>query len=248
MENREILPLHTLQVNKAILTMNRAHIFVHFLLVVALLYYRASCLFFFITSHSHPWTFAPAWLLLLTSELSLSFIWLLGSAFRWKPVSRGAFPERLSDDDRRLPEIDVFICTADPTKEPPLDVMNTVVSAMALDYPAEKLWVYLSDDGGADVTLYSMRQAFSFAKVWLPFCRKYGVRTRCPKAYFSMDNQWGDGQIRSAEFWNEREKMKVYHDVSFVILYLYFATGQEMWTLSGNCRIEVEPLAHEPIN
>ncbi|RWR85689.1 cellulose synthase-like protein G2 isoform X1 [Cinnamomum micranthum f. kanehirae] len=210
MENRETLPLHTLQVNKAIVTRNRAHIFVHSLLVMALLYYRASCLFFFITSHSHPWTFTPAiWLLLLTSELTLSFIWLLGSAYRWKPVSRAAFPERLSNDDCRLPEIDVFICTADPAKEPPLDVMNTVVSAMALDYPAEKLWVYLSDDGGADNTLYAMRRAFSFAMVWLPFCRKYGVQTRCPNAYFSMDNKGGDGQIRSAEFYFEREKMKV---------------------------------------
>ncbi|RWR85686.1 cellulose synthase-like protein G2 isoform X1 [Cinnamomum micranthum f. kanehirae] len=210
MENRETLPLHTLQVNKAIVTRNRAHIFVHSLLVMALLYYRASCLFFFITSHSHPWTFTPAiWLLLLTSELTLSFIWLLGSAYRWKPVSRAAFPERLSDDDRRLPEIDVFICTADPAKEPPLDVMNTVVSAMALDYPAEKLWVYLSDDGGADNTLYAMRKASSFAMVWLPFCRKYGVQTRCPNAYFSMDNKGGDGPIRSAEFCFEREKMKV---------------------------------------
>ncbi|KAJ8631220.1 hypothetical protein MRB53_024543 [Persea americana] len=211
MENRETLPLHTLQVNKAIVTMNRAYISVHSLLVLALLYYRASCLFFFLTSHSQPWTFTLAWFLLLTSELILSFIWLLGSAYRWQPVSRAAFPERLSDD-HRLPEIDVFICTADPSKEPPLEVMNTVVSAMALDYPAEKLWVYLSDDGGADVTLYAMRQAFSFAKVWLPFCRKYGVRTRCPNAYFSMENKEYDGQIRSAEFLNEREKMKFMYE------------------------------------
>ncbi|RWR85687.1 cellulose synthase-like protein g2-like [Cinnamomum micranthum f. kanehirae] len=163
--------------------------------------------FFFLTSHSHSWSFTLTWFLLLTSELTLSFIWLLAAAYRWRPVSWTAFPELLSDD-RRLPRIDVFICTADPVKEPPLDVMNTVVSAMALDYPAEKLWVYLSDDGRADITLYAMRKAFSFAMVWLPFRRKYGVRTRCPNAYFSMKNDEDDGLIMRGEFWSERLKMK----------------------------------------
>ncbi|KAJ8631219.1 hypothetical protein MRB53_024542 [Persea americana] len=203
MDLKQIPPLHTLRVQRIRATINRAHIFVHSLILLALLYYRASWLFFFLTSHSHSWTLTLTWFLLLTSELSLSFIWLLGSAYRWRPVSRAAFPERLSDD-HQLPVIDVFICTADPEKEPPLHVVNTVLSAMALDYPAEKLWVYLSDDGGAAITLYAMREAFSFAKVWLPFCRKYGVRTTCPNAYFSEE----DGQIRSAEFLNEREKMK----------------------------------------
>ncbi|XXG74461.1 hypothetical protein AAC387_Pa07g3174 [Persea americana] len=203
MELKQIPPLHTLRVQRIRAAINRTHIFVHSLILLALLYYRASWLFFFLTSHSHSWTLTLTWFLLLTSELSLSFIWLLGSAYRWRPVSRAAFPERLSND-HQLPVIDVFICTADPEKEPPLHVMNTVLSAMALGYPAEKLWVYLSDDGGAAITLYAMREAFSFAKVWLPFCRKYGVRTTCPNAYFSEE----DGQIRSAEFLNGREKMK----------------------------------------
>ncbi|XXG74463.1 hypothetical protein AAC387_Pa07g3174 [Persea americana] len=203
MELKQIPPLHTLRVQRIRAAINRTHIFVHSLILLALLYYRASWLFFFLTSHSHSWTLTLTWFLLLTSELSLSFIWLLGSAYRWRPVSRAAFPERLSND-HQLPVIDVFICTADPEKEPPLHVMNTVLSAMALGYPAEKLWVYLSDDGGAAITLYAMREAFSFAKVWLPFCRKYEVRTTCPNAYFSEE----DGQIRSAEFLNEREKMK----------------------------------------
>ncbi|KAJ8631221.1 hypothetical protein MRB53_024544 [Persea americana] len=80
---------------------------------------------------------------------------------------------------------------------------------MALDYPAKKLWVYLSDDGGADIMLYAMRKACSFAKVWLLYCRKYGVRTRCPNACFSMEKEEDDGLIRRAEFWDEREKVKV---------------------------------------
>ncbi|RWR85698.1 cellulose synthase-like protein G2 [Cinnamomum micranthum f. kanehirae] len=211
METKQIPPLHTLRVERTRATINRAFLLVHSLMLLALLYYRASWFFFFLTSHSHTWTLTLTWFLLFTSELTLSFIWLLGAAYRWCPVSRTAFPERLSDDSQ-LPRIDVFICTADPVKEPPLDVMNTVVSAMALDYPTEKLWVYLSDDGGADITLYAMRKAFSFAMVWLPFCRKYGVRTRCPNAYFSMENDEDDGLIRRGEFWSEREKMKFMYE------------------------------------
>jgi hypothetical protein len=99
------------------------------------------------------------------------------------PVRRTVFPERLPEDDK-LPPIDVFMCTADPNKEPTVEVMNTVLSAMALDYPPEKLHVYLSDDGGSPLTLHGMRESWRFARWWLPFCRKYGITTRCPQAYF----------------------------------------------------------------
>ncbi|KAK9931049.1 hypothetical protein M0R45_018345 [Rubus argutus] len=115
------------------------------------------------------------WLLIFAAELLLSFEWLLTQAFRWRPVSRTVFPERLPEDDK-LPAVDVFICTADPEKEPPVLVMNTVISAMALDYPPEKLHVYLSDDGGADVTLKGMREAWRFAKWWIPFCKSKFTR------------------------------------------------------------------------
>lgn len=87
--------------------------------------------------------------------------------------------------EEQLPGVDVFICTADPIKEPVLEVMNTVLSAMALDYPAEKLGVYLSDDGGSPLTREAIKEASKFAKVWLPFCSKYGIKTRCPQAFFS---------------------------------------------------------------
>ncbi|CAK7327209.1 unnamed protein product [Dovyalis caffra] len=157
------------------------------------------------------------WLLVFVSELLLSFIWLLGEAYRWHPVSRTVFPERLPEDDK-LPAIDVFICTVDPGKEPTFEVMNTVLSAMALDYPAEKLNVYLSDDGGAAVTLHGMREAWRFAKSWLPFCKKYGIKTRCPKAYFSAskDDDDDDSFASSDEFTADRqiiqEKYKDFKD------------------------------------
>jgi hypothetical protein len=110
-------------------------------------------------------------------------------------------------DDDKLPPIDVLICTADPDREPTVEVMNTVLSAMALDYPPEKLHVYLSDDGGSPLTLHGMRQAWRFARGWLPFCRRYGIATRCPQAYFSAPED--DGGCGSSEFTTERQKIKV---------------------------------------
>lgn len=123
---------------------------------------------------------------------------------------RTVAPENLPGDEK-LPGVDVFICTADPKKEPVVEVMNTVLSAMALEYPPEKLAVYLSDDGGAAVTLYAMKEACLFARSWLPFCRKYGVMTRCPEAFFSS---FGDAErelLESDEFKAEEEKVQVIH-------------------------------------
>ena len=81
--------------------------------------------------------------------------------------------------------MDIFICTADPIKEPPLTVINTVLSALALDYPVGKLSCYVSDDGGSPLTFYALLEASRFAKIWLPFCYKYSIEDRSPEAYFS---------------------------------------------------------------
>lgn len=144
-------------------------------------------------------------------------MWLGDQAFRWCPVYRTVFPERLPEDDNKFPAIDVFICTADPKKEPTLEVMNTVLSAMVLDYPPEKLHVYLSDDGGASITLTGMKEAFKFARSWLPFCKKYGIKTICPKAYFSSSkDQYGDSG--RAEFMEEKQKIKVCCNVILLIM------------------------------
>lgn len=61
----------------------------------------------------------------------------------------------------------MFVCTADPYKEPPIGVVNTVLSLMAYDYPTEKLSVYVSDDGGSQLTLFALVEAAKFAKHWL---------------------------------------------------------------------------------
>lgn len=147
-----------------------------------------------------------AWFLVFCSELLLSIIWLLDQAFRWRPITRTVFPEYLPKD-LELPAIDVFICTVDPKKEPTVEVMNTVLSAMALDYPPESLNVYLSDDGGSSLTLSGIREARAFAGAWVPFCRKYNVKTRYPEGYFSSRED-DDGDIRGTDFRDERQKVQ----------------------------------------
>ncbi|KAI8005268.1 Cellulose synthase-like protein G1 [Camellia lanceoleosa] len=191
--------LHTYKVHHARATTNKLHFLLHFTAVLSLLYYRISHLF-------HGGVPSLPWCLLTTAELIFTFLWFLSQAFRWGPLTRTAYPEKLSGNSE-LPRVDVFICTADPKKEPTVEVMNTVLSAMALDYPPEKLAVYLSDDGGSSLTLYAMKAARDFARCWIPFCRKYGIKSRCPDAYFSA---FGDEErvLRSDEFRAEEEHIK----------------------------------------
>ncbi|GAB4843218.1 hypothetical protein Ancab_013185 [Ancistrocladus abbreviatus] len=200
MEHQHSLPLHLSHFQKESAIVSRILSFFHSLALASLLYYRASFLFS-INNTNIP---LLPWVMLSTAELLLSFTWLLQQAFLWKPITRTAFPERLPKDEQQLPGFDVFVCTADPSKEPTVEVMNTVISAMALDYPAGKLHVYVSDDGGATVTLNGVKEAWLFAKSWLPFCRKFGITTRCPGAYFREE---GD-DVGGREFIQQKEKVK----------------------------------------
>ncbi|KAG6487612.1 hypothetical protein ZIOFF_056202 [Zingiber officinale] len=93
--------------------------------------------------------------------------------FGWCPVRRKELPDSLlrAVGYDGLPSIDVFVCTADPRREPPASVASTALSAMAFDYPTDRLSVYLSDDGGSAVTLFAFMEAARFARYWLPFCK-----------------------------------------------------------------------------
>ncbi|XP_044498449.1 cellulose synthase-like protein G2 [Mangifera indica] len=209
MEMEDSLPLHLCHVQKFSIIINRSHAFLHCVAIALLIYYRVSFLFQEAETRAAP---LLPWLLVFTGELVLSYMWVLSQAYRWRPVYRSVFPERLPKDDSKFPDIDVFICTADPKKEPTVEVMSTVLSAMALDYPPEKLHVYLSDDGVASVTLTGMKEAFKFARSWLPFCKKYGIKTICPKAYFSGSGDQ-DGDSGSPEFMEEKQKNKEKYDL-----------------------------------
>ncbi|XP_057428900.1 cellulose synthase-like protein E1 isoform X1 [Lotus japonicus] len=127
-----------------------------------------------------------AWLGLLGAELWFGFYWILTQALRWNLVYRQPFNTRLSQRyEDVLPAVDIFVCTADPEIEPPMMVINTVLSMMAYDYPAEKMSVYLSDDAGSEITFYALLEAASFAKHWVPFCKRFKVEPRSPAAYFN---------------------------------------------------------------
>ncbi|CAI8595737.1 unnamed protein product [Vicia faba] len=181
------------------LLLSRTHILFHFICVLFLFYYRIKN---FIISYP--------WILMTLAEVILSTMWFFNQAYRWRPVSRSVMIEKLPADEK-LPGLDIFVCTIDPEKEPTVEVMNTVVSAIAMDYPCDKLSVYLSDDGGSPVTLYGIKEAYEFAKLWVPFCKNYGVKSRCPKVFFSPLGQ-DDHVLRSHEFEVERDQIKVKYE------------------------------------
>ncbi|GAB2284785.1 Belongs to the glycosyltransferase 2 [Dionaea muscipula] len=156
-----------------------------------------------------PWTSVEdghgirwGWMALLGFEIWFGLYWILSQALYWNPVYRFPFKDRLSDryHEEDLPGVDILVCTADPMLEPPMLVLNTVLSVMAYDYPPEKLSVYLSDDGGSELTFYAMVEASQFSKYWLPYCKMYNIEPRSPHAYFSSTPKPSDPNHASA--WN----------------------------------------------
>ena len=177
--------------------LNRPHAFIYSLAILSLLYHRC---FSLVRSTD---TFSLFLLLSLTiADLVFALLWALSQALRWRPVLREEFPEALERAVTRetWPGLDVFICTADPFKEPPLSVANTALSAMAFDYLTDQLSVYVSDDGCSPLTMFAFIEAARFAKYWLPFCRERELVNRCPEAYFKSDGQSEKIKVREALF------------------------------------------------
>lgn len=110
-----------------------------------------------------------------------------------------------------LPAVDVFVTTADPVLEPPIITVNTVLSLMALEYPSHKLAIYVSDDGCSVSNYYALVQASHFAKLWVPFCKKYDIQLRAPCRYFSNDDPIITPNTKhySSQFTREWLQMKV---------------------------------------
>lgn len=125
---------------------------------------------------------------LLIADSLLGLMWATTQSFRFRTVYRTVFPHNLRAvlPSHQFPAIDIFVCTADPYKEPPLGVANTALSMMAYDYPSpDKISVYISDDGGSQLTLFAFMEAAKFAKHWLPFCRQRQLIDTCPAVFFS---------------------------------------------------------------
>ncbi|WCJ26557.1 cellulose synthase like G3 [Euphorbia peplus] len=173
-------PLFTVKV-LPIAAFNRIFAPIYMLAILALFYRHTQILF-----HSSNFFTFFTFILIFIADLVLAYMWCTSQASRLYPIRRKEFPENLEKviKSSDFPAIDMFICTADPTKEPPMSVVNTALSIMAYDYPSEKLSVYVSDDGGSEVTLCAFMEAAKFASHWLPFCRDNNVVERNPEAYF----------------------------------------------------------------
>ncbi|TKW28710.1 hypothetical protein SEVIR_3G346501v4 [Setaria viridis] len=196
-------PFSSVHVNRRLATANRLMAAVHAALAAAAIAHRAL--------HLHQLSGGVARnAAMVAADLTLLFLWTLSQSGLWRPVSRAAFPDRLLESRRRgdLPAVDVLVVTADPDKEPALGVMNTVVSAMALDYHGGRLSVYLSDDAGSPLTLMAARKAYAFARAWVPFCRRHSVQCPWPDRYFAGDDGQDDGGDRCGEAAEERRRMK----------------------------------------
>ncbi|CAN6571574.1 unnamed protein product [Malus baccata var. baccata] len=146
------------------------------------------------------------WLLAFTCESWFAFNWVLTLITQWTPVEYKTYPHNLLQQVSELPPVDMFVTTADAKLEPPIITVNTVLSLLAVDYPTHKLACYVSDDGCSPLTLYSLVEASKFAKLWVPFCKKYHVQVRAPFRYFS-DNPILSSYSPSG-FLQERTKMK----------------------------------------
>ncbi|CAM6100571.1 unnamed protein product [Calypogeia fissa] len=162
------------------------------------------------------------WGMSVICELWFAFSWILDQLPKLFPVNRitnllvlKEMFESVSPENPRgrsdLPGMDVFVSTADPEKEPPLVTANTVLSILASEYPVEKLACYLSDDGGALLTFEALAEGASFARVWVPFCRKHDIEPRNPETYFMMRGDPTKGKVRK-DFVKDRRRVKREYD------------------------------------
>eukprot|EP00249_Psilotum_nudum_P011558 c23239_g1_i1 orf=383-2719(-) len=177
------------------LNANRALVAIHCLLLAYYFRHRL------IWSPVHENEAFGFWVIAVICELFLAVLWFCGQTTRLFAVERQAHPERLQSRYgqvgalSKLPAVDVFVTTADPRKEPPLITMNTVLSVLAADYPTDRAACYLSDDGGALITFWSLVETSKFAKKWIPFCKRFNVERRNPSSYFSWAFQLPDSNF-----------------------------------------------------
>ncbi|XVF81628.1 hypothetical protein PTKIN_Ptkin15bG0170400 [Pterospermum kingtungense] len=183
-------------------TIQRAFDVTLLLLLVSFLVYRL----FSLKNHGFPWFLAFA------CESWFTFYWGLAVSTKWSPVEYKTYPENLEKWFPDLPNVDMFVTTADPVLEPPIITVNTVLSLLAVDYPVEKLACYVSDDACSPLTFYSLVEASKFAKLWVPFCKKYEVQVRAPFRYF-LDDSEALNAFASSEYQQDWLKIKAEYEL-----------------------------------
>jgi len=129
--------------------------------------------------------FIPAFLLYL-AELYSIIIFFTGVFTSIRPLNRKVIPINQFKEEE-LPTVDVFI----PTYNEPIEVLApTVINAVRMEYPKDKLRVYILDDGGTDQKCNDpdpekARQARERRKLLQEFAKKVGAR------YLTRERNYG---------------------------------------------------------
>ncbi|KAI3461973.1 hypothetical protein Pfo_018636 [Paulownia fortunei] len=153
------------------------------------------------------------WMTSVICEIWFAVSWILDQFPKWYPIERETYLDRLclryekEGKSSELANIDIFVSTVDPMKEPPLITANTVLSILAVDYPVDKVSCYLSDDGAAMLTFEALSETSEFARKWVPFCKKFNIEPRAPEWYFSQKMDYLKNKVHP-EFVRERREMK----------------------------------------
>ncbi|KAE9601305.1 putative hexosyltransferase chromatin regulator PHD family [Lupinus albus] len=189
----------------------------------------------------HPVTDAYGlWLTSVICEIWFAVSWIMDQFPKWYPIQRETYLDRLSlryekeGKPSELCNVDVFVSTVDPLKEPPLITSNTVLSILAVDYPVDKVACYVSDDGAAMLTFEALSETSEFARRWVPFCKKYNIEPRAPEWYFGLKIDYLKNKIHPA-FVRERRAMKRDYEEFKVRINSLVATAQKVpedgWTM-----------------
>ncbi|KAK4411596.1 Cellulose synthase A catalytic subunit [UDP-forming] [Sesamum angolense] len=84
------------------------------------------------------------WMTSVICEIWFAVSWILDQFPKWYPIERETYLDRLSlryEKEGRpseLADVDIFVSTVDPMKEPPLITANTVLSILAVDIQLTK--------------------------------------------------------------------------------------------------------------
>ncbi|KAE9611358.1 putative cellulose synthase (UDP-forming) chromatin regulator PHD family [Lupinus albus] len=180
------------------------------------------------------------WLTSVICEIWFAVSWILDQFPKWCPIERETYLDRLSlryekeGKTSELADIDVFVSTVDPSKEPPLITANTVLSILAVDYPVDKVSCYVSDDGAAMLTFEALSETSEFARKWVPFCKKFSIEPRAPEWYFAHKVDYLKHKV-DASFVRERRAIKREYEEFKVRINALVAMAQKVpedgWTM-----------------
>ncbi|BCG62422.1 MAG: cellulose synthase (UDP-forming) [Methyloprofundus sp.] len=151
---------------------------------VARIYYLGLCTFiviryilwrFFFTLEFNELASFIASMILFLTEVYVIYMFLVSSFVSLRPIERSVLP--LPEDESVLPCVDVFIPSYD--EEQSLLVV-TLIAALNMHYPKDKLKIYLLDDGGTlakrqQSDVLAAEQALARHKNLQQLCSELGV-------------------------------------------------------------------------